>query len=99
MPMASAAMRLSRVAMMARPERLLMRFSTTSSVNSISAKPTGNVAIFATSLAPLGPLTSIVPGMPGLLKETNSRPPSSEKYRQFSTFRMISPKASVTMAR
>ena len=99
MPMASAAMRLSREAMMARPERLLIRFSTTNSENRISAKPTGNVAILSTEEAPAGPLTRIVPGMFGLLKDTCSRTPSSEKYRQFSTFRMISPKASVTMAR
>ena len=69
----------ARVAMMARPERLLIRFITTISVKMISAKPIGKVAILSDTVAPAGPLTSTVPGMFGLLKETNSRLPSSEK--------------------
>ena len=58
-----------------------------------------NVAILSTPVAPAGPLTSISPGMFGLLKEMYTRPASMEMYRQLSTLRMISPNASVTIAR
>ena len=98
-PMASAAMRLSRLAIIARPERLLMRFSTTNSVSSTSTKPASNVAMRPTRTAPAGPLYRSVPSMRGLLKLTISLPSLTAKYRQFMTLRMISPNASVTMAR
>ena len=99
MPTDSAAMRLSRVAMMARPERLLTRFCTTKRVKRISAKPIPKVAMVSMPTPPLGPLTSSSPGMLLSLKAKCSRPASMEIYRQLITFRMISPKASVTMAR
>ena len=121
MPTDSAAMRLSRVAMIARPVRLLIRFSTTNSVNRISAKPMPKVAIFSTPVAPAGPLTTTVQlesialnscactrssasvfvnTFGSVALATNfSVPGPIEMYRQFRTFRMISPNASVTIAR
>lgn len=61
MPTDSAAMRLSRTAMMARPSRLCMRFSTTATVMSTSTMPRTKVEILSIPTAPLGPLMRIVP--------------------------------------
>ena len=49
--------------------------------------------------APAGPLYRSVPSMRGLLKLIISLPSLTAKYRQFMTLRMISPNASVTMAK
>ena len=98
-PIASAAMRLSRMAMIARPDRLSIRLSTTNRVKSVSAKPMPNVAILFTPVAPAGPLTSSLPATFGLLKAICRHWPSSDIYRQLMTLRMISPNASVTIAR
>ncbi len=61
MPTLSAAMRLSRAALMARPSLELIRFSTTNRVNSTSTKPTGKVAMRVMWVAPRGPPTIILP--------------------------------------
>ena len=68
MPTDSAAMRLSRQAMIARPERLLIKLSTTNSVNNTSAKPTVKVDMRLTPRVPAGPLTTISPSTLGLSK-------------------------------
>ena len=78
MPTDSAAMRLSRQAMIARPERLLMRLSTTKSVKRMSTKPMTNVEIRLTPVAPAGPLSTSLPGSCGLLKAKYTRPASTE---------------------
>ena len=98
-PTDSAAMRLSRVAMMARPERLFIRLSTTNRVNKISTKPIVKVAILSTPTVPLGPASTALPGRLGLLKPKYRAPPSRLIYTQLIRLRMISPKARVTIAR
>ena len=60
-PMACAAMRLSRMAMIARPARERVRFSTTMSVIITRMKPAVNVAIVAVPVAPCAPLMIAVP--------------------------------------
>ena len=97
------------LAMIARPERLLIRFNTTIRETMISTNPMVKVAIFWEMVAPWGPLMSTWKGMPsavraascttGVLKDMRRALPSSATYRQLMTFRMISPKARVTMAR
>ena len=83
----------------ARPERLFIRLSTTKSVKSMSAKPTTKVEMRLTPRVPAGPLTTSSPNTLGLSKAMCTRPLSTETYRQLMTLRMISPNASVTMAR
>ena len=61
-PMASAAIRLSRAAMIARPEREFTRFSTITSVTITRINPAVNVEIALTFTAPIGPFSSRVPG-------------------------------------
>ena len=51
-PTDSAAMRLSRIAVIARPERLYIRFITIKRVKSMSTKPAVNEAIFVMPTAP-----------------------------------------------
>ena len=99
MPTDSAAMRLSRMAMIARPERLLIRLSTTMSVKMTRRKPASKEASFLTPMAPIGPLMTMLPGRFGSRKLKLRFAPSKEKYTQLSRLRMISPKARVTMAR
>ena len=103
MPTDSAAIRLSRTALMARPSLEFTRFSTTNRVNMISAKPMGNVDSFCIPVAPIGPEmiilppspSSIVPVVMAMWKPSASVP----TYRLLIMFFMISPKASVTMAK
>ena len=54
--------------MMARPDRLSIRFSTTNRVKSMSAKPMPNVAILFTPVAPAGPFTSSLPATFGFVE-------------------------------
>ena len=61
MPMDSAAMRLSRMAMMARPWRLRIRLSTTTRVIITRMKPMVRVEIFWMPTTPMGPRTIIWP--------------------------------------
>ena len=61
MPTLSAAMRLSRRAMIARPDRLFTRFCTTSRVMRMSTNPAVKEASFCTPTAPMGPLMMAVP--------------------------------------
>ena len=109
MPTLSAAMRLSRSAMMARPERLRIRFSTTTSVTMMRMKPAVKVAMVSVPVAPCAPLMMATPSsvrprsltlrVPAALN-TMCRPFSSwPTIRQLMSSLMISPKASVTMAR
>ena len=60
-PTLSAAMRLSRTAVIARPVRESMRFCTTNSVNNTSAKPTAKVASLVLPVTPIGPLSTFTP--------------------------------------
>ena len=62
MPMDSAAIRLSRAAMIARPERELTRFSTTIREKITRINPAVKVAMVLTFTAPMGPFSSRVPG-------------------------------------
>ena len=64
MPTDSAAIRLSRTALMARPSRELIRFCTTNRVKRISTKPMAKVESLVMPVAPLGPETIIVPPAP-----------------------------------
>ena len=100
---------LSRMAMIARPARERVRFSTTMSVIITSTKPAVNVAMVAVPVAPCAPLMMAVPEalrprsstvlLPAGLK-MKCRPFSSQPMiRQLMSSLMISPKASVTMAR
>ena len=61
MPTDSAAMRLSRIAIMARPERLRIRFRVTVRTTSTRMKPATKVESFVTPVAPMGPLISTLP--------------------------------------
>ena len=76
-PVASAAIRLSRAAMIARPGLELTRFSTTISVNMISRKPAVKVEMVLTFTAPIGPFTSRVPATSLFRKPTFSPLPST----------------------
>ena len=60
-PTLSAAMLLSRKAMMARPARLSFRFSTTKRVMSTSTKPAVKVEMVAVPVAPWAPLMMAMP--------------------------------------
>ena len=107
--MLSAAMRLSRMAMTARPARLRTRFSTITSVSITRMKPAPKEASFSVPVAPWAPLMMAVP--PGVMPRSSMvsvplmlkamwRPLSSQPTsRQLISSLMISPKASVTMAR
>ena len=109
MPTLSAAIRLSRMAMTARPVRLRTRFSTTTRVIMISTKPMVKVAMRALPVAPWAPLMismpfSLRPREDMLLVPSTframCRPFSSQPTsRQLIRSLMISPKARVTMAR
>ena len=91
MPIASAAMRLSRMAMIARPDRLSIRLSTTNRVKSVSAKPMPNVAILFTPwAAPPAGDQQLARHVRVVERDMQARP-SSEIYRQLMTLRMISP--------
>ena len=109
MPTLSAAMRLSRMAMTARPVRLRTRLSTTIRVIITSTKPTVKVAMRSLPEAPWAPLMismpfSLSPRLSMLLVPSKframCRPFSSQPTsRQLMMSLMISPKARVTMAR
>ena len=103
MPTLSAAMRLSRRAMMARPERLFTRFCTTSRVIKISTNPAVKEASFCTPTAPMGPLMMAVPSSArwnlSELRAIWKPSPSTPTYSTMMMFLMICPKARVTMAR
>ena len=58
MPTLSAAMRLSRAAMMARPVRLLTRLKMTTRVITTSTKPTVKVEMRWVFITPMGPRIS-----------------------------------------
>ena len=61
MPTESAAMRLSRTAMTARPWRLLIKFSTMNSVMRIRMKPAVKFEILSMPETPMGPLMIMSP--------------------------------------
>ena len=74
MPTDSAAMRLSRTDMMARPVRLFTRLSTTVTVTITSTMPMANVDIFVMPAAPCGPLMrSDPPCMPSDLASVSEK--------------------------
>ena len=103
MPTDSAAMRLSRTALMARPSLELIRFSTTNSVKRINPKPTAKVDIRLMPVMPMAPLRIHLP-LPtslGLAVAMAKRKPDSSvpTYILPMRFFIISPKANVTMAR
>ena len=90
--------------MMARPVRERMRFSTTTKVTITRMKPMVKVASLLLLLMPSAPLMMMRPPSPNFseaasLKEKCQPLASTPRYRAFMTFLMISPKASVTMAR
>ena len=64
MPTLSAAMRLSRSAMMARPERLLIRLSTTVRAMSTRIKPAVKEESFTLVVTPMGPFRMALPPSP-----------------------------------
>ena len=103
MPTDSAAIRLSRTALMARPSLELIRFSTTNRVNRIRQKPAVKVASFFTPVTPMAPLRIHLPLPTSLgfaVAMAKRKPDSSEPiYILPMIFFMISPKARVTMAR
>ena len=80
MPTLSAAMRLSRAAMMARPVRLFTRLKITTRATSTSTKPAAKVEMVWECITPMGPLMSSTPPSPSwllLLRKENCRPLSS----------------------
>ena len=102
-------MRLSRTARIARPVRLRTRFSTTTSATMTSTNPAKNVEIISVPEAPWAPLMMAVPvsvrprsstvSLPVRLKATCRPCSSTPTIRQVTISLMISPNASVTMAR
>ena len=64
MPMDSAAMRLSRMAMMARPVREFTRFMTINKVTSTRMTPMVKVAAWGVPVMPWAPFISISPPSP-----------------------------------
>ena len=104
MPTDSAAIRLSRTALMARPSLELMRFSTTNRVNSTSPKPTAKVEMRLMPVMPMAPERIHLCPLPislGLAVASTKRKPLSSMptYMLPIRFFMISPKARVTIAR
>ncbi len=109
MPTDSAAILLSRTAIMARPVRLRTRLSTITSATITSTKPAKNVEIMSVPEAPCAPLIMATPvserprlstvSLPVRLNSTWSPRSSTPTIRQVTTSLMISPKARVTMAR
>ena len=110
MPTLSAAMRLSRRAIMARPARLRTRFRTMMRVSITSTKPAVKVAMVLVAVAPWAPLMMAMPVsgsrcrssmvmLPERLKAIWRPLASWPTSRQLTSSLMISPKASVTIAR
>ena len=109
MPTDSAAMRLSRTAMIARPVRLRTRLRTITRATMTSRKPARNVEIVSVPEAPWAPLMMAVPpsasprsstvSLPVRLNSTCRPRSSTPTIRQVTISLMISPNASVTMAR
>ena len=99
--MDSAAMRLSRQALMARPARELIRFKTTTRVISTRMNPAVKVEMGLIFTAPLAPSTSITTPSGSFLvrKDMYSRPSPVPMYSTFTRLRIISPKARVTIAK
>ena len=102
-PMLSAAMRLSRTAMIARPCRLLTRWNTTMSVIMTRMMPMVKVEYRGMEVRPIGPpMISLPPSARSVLSLSRlmCRPLlSMPTYRLLKMPLMISPKARVTMAR
>ena len=108
-PTDSAAMRLSRTAMIARPVRLRTRLRMMTSATMMSTKPAKNVEILSVPDAPWAPLMMAMPPsmrprsatvlLPLALKMTCSPFASKPTMRQLMISLMISPNARVTMAR
>ena len=102
-PTDSAAMRLSRMAMIARPEREFIRFSTMNRVSSTRTMPMAKVAALGVPVIPLAP--SIITWPPSWRFKSAFFMAmwmpfaSAPTYSTLITFLMISPKARVTMAR
>ena len=71
-PTLSAAMRLSRTAMMARPSRLCTRLSTTATVMSTTMMPMKNVETLLMPTAPFAPLMRITPWLMPRAEESES---------------------------
>ena len=81
MPTLSAAMRLSRRAMMARPERLFTRLRTTVRAMRTRMKPAVKLESFTLVVTPMGPLRMDMPPSPRLRAISFS----VEKWRPFSS--------------
>ena len=109
MPTDSAAILLSRTAIMARPVRLRTRLSTITSATMTRMAPARKVEYVDTPEAPWAPLMMAVPSssrcrssiveLPVMLKITCRPRESTPTMRQVTISLMISPKASVTIAR
>ena len=102
--MDSAAIRLSRMDMIARPVREFTRFSTINSVISTRITPMVKVAAFGVPVMPCAPLmmTTPVESMPRevvSLIEKWKPAASFPTYITLMRFLMISPNANVTIAR